>query len=407
MPNRAQLAAVGAFCLCVTGAITYRVFGGEAQALLNTPGYGHVLVVNLLIGVSIALFVLELRGATWALLGTVIAALLFGYALTIVLGIGDGTLSAAIAQATDAYRALLFAPTERPNRWAIWVQDATTLTLLGLAFVLVFQARQFSLGAEGQLYFGALAAGGLLLGMGSYIAGWILLPLAVLVASLSGFLWGLLPGTLKGYLGANEIVSTLMLNVVAARFYEMVLTFRLRPESASIIASAYFPAQATLSPLLQSGGANVGVYMAVAAVAVAWLLVRRSVFGYELRMVGANADFATQAGIPTRRTIALVMAVSGVFAGLAGLHLAAGVHRRLVLNLSPGLAFEGVVVALLARNNVLVVPFAALLYAYLRSGAQFMERDTNISFEIVGVVQALLILLISARVLAKQRRQPT
>jgi simple sugar transport system permease protein len=95
----------------------------------------------------------------------------------------------------------------------------------------------------------------------------------------------------------------------------------------------------------------------------------------------------------------LAMAVSGILAGLAGAHLAMGIYRQLLINFSVGLAFEGVVVALLARNNPLVIPFTGLLYAYLRAGAQFMERDANVSFEVVRIIQAVIILLITAEAL--------
>ena len=104
----------------------------------------------------------------------------------------------------------------------------------------------------------------------------------------------------------------------------------------------------------------------------------------------------------------LAMAVSGIVAGLAGAHLSMGIHRMLILNISLGLAFEGVVVALLARNNPLVIPFTGLLYAYLRAGAQFMERDANVSFEVVRIIQAVIILLITAEALLtffQQRRR--
>src|SRR5690606_14943285 len=125
-------------------------------------------------------------------------------------------------------------------------------------------------------------------------------------------------------------------------------------------------------------------------------LITRTPLGYEIRMIGANIRFADYGGVNTRRTIMLAMAVSGAIAGLVGAHLSMGIHRMLILNISVGLAFEGVVVALLARNNPLVVPFTGLLYAYLRAGAQFMERDANVSFEVVRIIQAVIILLITA-----------
>jgi simple sugar transport system permease protein len=140
-----------------------------------------------------------------------------------------------------------------------------------------------------------------------------------------------------------------------------------------------------------------------------WVLIQRTPLGYEIRMIGANIKFADYGGVNTRRTIMLTIALSGAVAGLAGAHLAMGIHRKLILNISVGLAFEGVVVALLARNNPLVVPFTGLLYAYLREGARDMEADANISAEVVRIIQAVVILLITAEALVTffQRRRIT
>jgi len=297
-----------------------------------------------------------------------------------------------------AYETFLLGALGRVNRWAVWIQDATTLIFVGLAIAIVFRARQFSLGAEGQLYFGALISGVIALNLET-LSPWLVIPIALLAAMTAGFLWGLLPGALKAYLGANELVSTLMLNTVAVRFYELILTFELKPPEAGYIASGQFPASGQLPPLVTETQVSIAVFLAIVAVLLVWLLIERTTLGYEIRMVGSNARFADYGGINTRRTIMLSMAVSGIVAGLAGAHLSMGIHRMLIQNISLGLAFEGVVVALLARNNPLVIPFTALLYAYLRAGAQFMERDANVSFEIVRIIQAIIILLITAEAL--------
>lgn len=305
-----------------------------------------------------------------------------------------------------AYDAFLLGPLGRINRWAVWIQDALTLILMGLAISIVFRAEQFSLGAEGQLYFGALVSGALVLAF-TDLPRILLVPLALLSAMITGFLWGLLPGALKAYLGANELVSTLMLNTIAIRFFEMVLTFELQPADAGYTSSEWFPEAGVLAPIVEGTQVTIAVFIVIAVVLLTWLLIRRTPIGYEIRMIGANIKFADYGGVNTRRTIMLAMAISGAVAGLAGAHLAMGIHRKLILNMSMGLAFEGVVVALLARNNPLVVPFTGLLYAYLRAGAQFMERDANVSFEVVRIIQAVIILLITAEALVTffQRRR--
>lgn len=318
----------------------------------------------------------------------------------------ETVLSEALGQSRLAFEALLLGPIERVNRWGVWIQDAITLILLGMSFAIVFRAQQFSLGAEGQLYFGALVSGIIALNS-PHVPGIILIPFIILASGTAGFIYGLIPGALKAYLGANELVSTLMLNFVATRFFEMVLNFQLKPPDAGYVASAKFTSNAVLPVIVDKTQVTMAVFVLAAVVFVSWLLIRRTPLGYEIRIIGSNLKFADYGGVNSRRTIMLVMAISGIVAGLAGMHLATGIHRQLILNISFALAFEGVVVALLARLNVLVVPFTGLLYAYLRAGAQFMERDANVSFEVVRMIQAIIILLITAEALVTffQQRQ--
>jgi len=530
----------------ITLFITYRIFGGDLPTLIDTmtqqEDYQSILFINALVGVSVALFIIELRVAALRVTITVVVALVFGFLMTMVFNLdsssrlvrgefriavqsdaepienaatdlqygtqrGDefnepqarepvrdvaytfegrtndtitvlayaanrrsevnlqvelvGPSGAIIASATSAtepqvdtyedlqsvndavienftlpadgvytlrgrpedvpfgvafgeafentrlaYDAFLLGALGRIGRWADWIKDALTLILVGLAIAIVFRARQFSLGAEGQLYFGALVSGIIALSAGNTPI-WLVLPLALLASMTVGFLWGLLPGILKAYLGANELVSTLMLNTIAIRFYELVLTFQLQPPDAGYTASAQFPANGQLPVMVAGTQVTIAVFIVIIAVIAVWLLMTRTPLGYEIRVVGANLKFANYGGINTKRTIMLAMAVSGILSGLAGAHLAMGIHGQLLLNISLALAFEGVVVALLARNNPLVIPFTGLLYAYLRAGAQFMERDANISFEVVRIIQAVIILLITADALLNflQRRR--
>lgn len=313
----------------------------------------------------------------------------------------------ALTSTNAAYDAFLLGALGRVNRWASWIQDALTLILVGLSIAIVFRAQQFSLGAEGQLYLGALVSGAIVLSF-TQLPALLLIPLAILGSMVAGFLWGLLPGALKAYLGANELVATLMLNTIAIRFFEMVLTMQLKPPGAGYNSSEVFVAAGQFQPIVANTQVTIAVYLVIITVIVTWLLITRTPLGYEIRMVGANRKFAEYGGVNTRRTIMLAMAVSGIVAGLAGAHLSMGIFRQLVSGMSFGLAFEGVVVALLARNNPLVIPFTGLLYAYLRAGAQFMERDANVSFEIVRIIQSVIILLITAEALVaffQSRRQ--
>jgi len=323
----------------------------------------------------------------------------------IALGIGFIITLFVSDEPVAAFRALLTGPLPKisfedglqitsMNRFGNWMEDSITLILLGLAVAIVFRANQFSLGAEGQLFLGALAAAGVALYVDAPI--FVHIPLALLAAMTAGFLWGLVPGLLKAYINVDEIVSTLMLNVIAFQFYQLVLTQWFRDPSLGFIGTVIFPKTAILPLVIPGTRVTIALFIMLASVAIVWFLMERTPLGYEIKVIGANQKFARYGGVNTKRVIAMSMAVSGIFAGLAGAHLSMGLLKRLTLNLSPGIGFEGIVVALLARNNPIGVLFAGLFYGYLRTGAQIMERSSDVTREVVMIIQAIIILLITA-----------
>jgi ABC-type uncharacterized transport system permease subunit len=328
----------------------------------------------------------------------VAVALTLGFIITVL--VSDNPI--------EAYTAFLFGPISKINRFGDWIEESITLIFLGLAVALVFKAELFSLGQEGQMVLGALVAGSIALFVP--VPGYIRLPLAILGAMLIGFLWGWIPGYLKAHLNANEIVSTLMLNFIALKIYELLLTYNIKPEDAGYTVSDTFSAEGTMPTFfppipflgelrtlfMNQTNISIALYLVIIATFVVYYLMYRTPFGYELRMVGANIKFARYGGVDTKKTIVLAMAVSGIFAGLAGAHLASGIHRKLILNITFGLGFEGIVVAILARNNPLLIPFTGLAYGYLRAGANVMERSSDMSREMVLVIQAIIILLVTA-----------
>ncbi len=305
-----------------------------------------------------------------------------------------------------AYNAFLTGPVSRLNRAGEWIKESITITLLGLSVARVFKANLFSIGQDGQMQLGALVSGIIVLNVP--LPGILRIPLALVAAGVVGYLWGLIPGLLKAHLNANEIVSTLMLTAIAGRFYEWVLVAFLKPPTAGYNVSAAFPPEGLLPSFvppfltdlynLFTSKANITImiYIAIALVFVTYFIMFRTPFGYELRMVGANMKFARYGGVNTKRTIVQAMAVSGILAGLAGAHLTMGIHGRVITQITASLGFEGIVVALLARNNPLMVPIAALAYGYMRAGADIMERASDVPRELVLVIQAMIILLVTA-----------
>ncbi|MDE1145065.1 MAG: hypothetical protein PW843_00395 [Azospirillaceae bacterium] len=240
---------------------------------------------------------------------------------------------------------------------------------------------------------GALAAAAVSLALDGAPAV-IALPLALLAAALGGAAWGLLPGLLKTAVEANEIVTTLMLNVVAVQIYRLVVGHVLNDPTAGFITTPALPDAATLAPLIPRTNVTAMAGLALAATAAAAFLLHRTTLGFAIDLVGANPWFAARAGVAVPRAIALSFALGGLFAGLGGFHVSNALLQRLPIDLTPGIGFDGIVVALLARNRVAAIPLAALAYAYLRVGAQAMERTTDVPREMVQVIQALIILFV-------------
>lgn len=343
-------------------------------------------------------------GVLEALLG-VLATVILALAICFLILLASGQ------DAVTAYQWLLAGPYSRPTRFGRVLLETTTLSIIALSAAIPFRAGLISLGAEGQLYMGALAA--------TVVSLFVPLPpglgivVPILAAMTAGALVALIPGWMKAQLGANELVSTLMLNAILVRLYAFVLTNWLTPEGATSVASAYFPDASTIPTLTRILGvaldqANL-MLIAVPFLAVAvWLLLRRTPLGYQIRMSGSNAAFARYGGIRPRHVTILVFVVSGAIAGIAGAHIVQGVNGRALLTLSAGAAFDGILVAILARNNPLVIPVAAFFYASLKVGGDVMEQEMSVGTEIVDVVQALIVLMVTAQLvltLVRRRRE--
>ncbi|PJF36614.1 MAG: hypothetical protein CUN49_04605, partial [Candidatus Thermofonsia Clade 1 bacterium] len=234
------IAALGLALLLSVHVLARGIQGAESfvQAAAS-PAFGTVWAINALVMLAFALFIAQAGRAASRVLLTVLSALLIGGLLLLII---------SPERAGSAYTALLTGPLSRLNRWASWIDDAIGLTLVALAITLVFKAKLFSLGAEGQIFLGALASGLVALFVQGLPAA-LHLSLAVGAGALVGTLWGLIPGVLRAYLGANELVATLMLNPIAALFYGLILE-RIRLPQSGAMASALFPESALLPRLI-------------------------------------------------------------------------------------------------------------------------------------------------------------
>ncbi|MFB9378727.1 ABC transporter permease [Kineococcus gynurae] len=309
----------------------------------------------------------------------------------------------------EAYVALLEGAVFRPGAtgWAALgplsetLVNATPLILAGLAVGLAFRVGLFNIGAQGQIILGATTA--------AWIGFTLDLPvvLHLLVALLGGILggaaWGGLVGWLKARTGAHEVITTIMLNYVAIN----LLTFLLgvegfqRPPFGQAISEVVDPSAQL--PALLGGGLRLhaGLFLAVlAAVAVHWLFTR-STLGFRMRAVGANPDAARTAGMDVGRLQVVTMALAGGLAGLAGAVQVLGVTKAVTGSVAGTIGFDAITVALLGRNNPYGIIAAGLLFGGLRAGSVTMQSETGVPVDLVGVLQALIVLFIAAPALVR------
>ncbi|MGF1474820.1 MAG: ABC transporter permease [Geminicoccaceae bacterium] len=281
---------------------------------------------------------------------------------------------------------------------------ATPLILTGLAVAVAFRAKLWNIGAEGQLYAGALAA----VALGT---GWLalpavaLLPLIMVAGALAGALLLLGPALLKQRLGVDEVVTTLLLNFVMLLFVGMMLEGPLKdpmgmgwPQSAPVVAEAELP------KLLAKTRLHAGLLVALCAAVIVWLLINRTVTGFEMRAVGGNPRAARYAGIGVTRVTIKVALLSGAFAGLAGVGEVVGLKGYLTQDLSPGYGYSGIVVAMLAQMHSLGVVFAALFVAAVFVGADSMSRALGVSSYLADLIVATSLLMMLLAGLATRYR---
>lgn len=277
------------------------------------------------------------------------------------------------------------------------LNKAIPLIFTGLALSMVFQAGIFSMGAEGQLYVGALA-GAIVATYVSFIPYWLHIPLVLLSAMVGGALFALIPAILKAYIRVNEIVSTLMLNFIAILSVSFLINNLFRdPSSGGKARMPYIQQSAKLDRIIDALPTHSGLLFAILACTIVFVLLYKTRIGYELRIVGKNPYFAEYGGINNKTVILFSMLSSGALAGVAGIIEILGIHGTMRSNFSAGLGWDGIIIALLARNHPIGVVAASFFYAYIQVGAQLMQSNSDVSRELAVIIQVLLVLLVSAQ----------
>ncbi|HRO12086.1 ABC transporter permease [Amaricoccus sp.] len=317
-------------------------------------------------------------------------------ALALTLAIGAALAALAGANPLAVFGLILkgaagsrFALLETLNR-------ATPLIFTGLAVAVAFRARLWNIGAEAQLYAGALTT--VLLGTGAVAApAPLLLPLLALTAFAAGAVLLLGPAFLKVRFGVDEVVTTLLLNFIMLLFVSMLLEGPLKdplslgwPQSPALVPDARLPR------LVSGLRLHWGFALALAAALVTWAIMARTTLGFEMRAVGENPAAAAFAGMPVPRVLLRTAILSGGLAGLAGFSEVAGLKGNLTLDLSPGFGYTGIIVAMLAMLHPLGVVVAGVFVAGVFVGADSMSRAAGVPSYIADILVATALLTMVA-----------
>lgn len=321
-----------------------------------------------------------------------VAAILVGALVLIVLGLDPWV----------TYAAVVIQPLSDAFGWSETLVRVVPLIFVALGIAVAFRTGIFNIGAEGQMLMGILAGTATALaltGMPKYVV----LPLSLIAGALGGGLWGALAGWLKARLGVNEILSTVMMNYIAAQFYGWLLRGPMIDPEELVMGSGTpqsvrLPVEAWLDRLVPGTRLHWGLILALALAAVVWLVLWKTTAGYRLRAAGLEPKAARYAGVSVGGALITAMAISGALAGLAGAVEVAGVHHRAIEGISSGYGFSGIVVALFGFLHPAGIIPAAFLFSVLIVGTEMTQRSLGVPVQMVLVLQGAIVLaLVSAQ----------
>lgn len=317
---------------------------------------------------------------------------------------GAGLIALAGVSPLRAYANLLLGAFGSRNAIAETLVKTTPLLLAGLGTAVAFRGRIVNIGAEGQILMGAVGATyvGLYMGQLTPVAGILL---AITTGFVLGALWVGIAAALKLRFGASELITTLMLNYIAIELVGFLIAGPWKDPKAFNPFTALI-APAVRLPVLMSGTRlHAGIILALLATAVLSYVLRHTVYGFQLGVVGANPKAASYSGIHNSRVILGTMLLSGGLAGLAGVSELAGLHYRLLGGLSAGYGYTAIAIALLGRGKPFGVLAAAFLFAALTVGGDGMQQSSAVPVQVVMIIEGLLLLFVLGSEVFRARRK--
>jgi simple sugar transport system permease protein len=320
--------------------------------------------------------------------------------LTAVL-LGAVILAAIGADILEVYRVILTEPLRNISLISEVLIRAIPLTIIALGIAAAYRSGFINIGAEGQMAVGIVAAAAVSLALPN-LPKPVLLPLVLLAGCAGGAVWGFIPGILRAKLEVSELLSTVMLNYIAAQFYTFCLRGPMIDPAELTLGGVGTPQTMRLSQniwlsrLIPGARLHSGIFIALALALAVYILLWKTSFGYKLRAAGAQDRAARYGGINVPACLVISISISGALAGLAGAVEIAGVHRRAIEGITGGYGFSGIVVALFGGLHPAGIIPAAFFFGLLLVGADMTQRMVGVPANMVQVLQGIIILVIAA-----------
>lgn len=313
-------------------------------------------------------------------------------ALVVTFILTSGLIFWANASPFETYYHFLIAPlTNKVSALEILVK-ATPLMLTGAAVTFAFAAGYYNIGAEGQLFAGAIAAAGLGVAM-KEVPAFITIPAIVIAGFAAGMAWATIPALLKVKLQVDEVVTTLLLNSVMGFIVSALLNGPWRDPNSGWPQSPEIGASAIFFKLIPRSRLNLGFVIGILVILVLWFVLTSTSFGLKMRAVGLGKPAARFAGINVSRTTLIAALVSGGIAGIAGVAEVAGIQYHLIGDLSAGYGYTGIIIATLGSLNAVGVFIASLFFGLVDAGAQTVSRVLGVPVYLGEITQATMLLV--------------
>lgn len=294
----------------------------------------------------------------------------------------------------EAISYFIFGPLKKMTRLANVVEATLPLVFTGLSVSLIARTNIINLSSEGALFFGGAMAG--LAAVTLDLPPFIMPLVCILIGGIGGMVTLLIPVVIRLRFGSSEIVASLMLNYVLFYLGSFIIRVTVKNPQSGDLESLPFQENAILPKIIPGTRIHAGLIIAVICVVALWFYLFKSRWGYKMRVVGSNRNFAVYSGISAGAALIIGQAIAGLVCGIGGATEVLGMYNCFKWKVLPGFGWDGIIVATLARNNPFLVPIGAFFLAYMRVGADIMTRMTDVPNEIVSIIQGVVIILLVA-----------